>query len=333
MRNMGLKIKLLLLIVPLLCATWRTASADTTLSSSITFDKAEVPPIFEIARFSTNVPYGQGNLVVCGSTSNTLNGACPTSSADSPTGNPLYGGTINLKFTSSGDGLVRDIPLRGFRQNGCTVRYLWDNTGCALLSWPMDIYYRMDHSILNRIPVGNWQGTLIMTLRHQAESASPQINLNLINNRPGTTPTASASGRTVLDMCLYDGGSSANRVSLIFQDEGSSALGRISGAFSVYKDSGNKSRPIERIDYNLQIVNPTTGKTDNVTNGMEINWTNTNAHNIQRQVVLFGIPGISLCVPAPITVITPSFLLSGKSAGHYTGILRVIYTPSTQSTN
>ncbi|WP_314725829.1 CfaE/CblD family pilus tip adhesin [Serratia liquefaciens] len=56
-----------------------------------------------------------------------------------------------------------------------------------------------------------------------------------------------------------------------------------------------------------------------------------NARNIQRQVVLPGVPGISQCVPAPQTPTTPAFIIANKTAGHFTGRLRVIYTPTTQT--
>jgi hypothetical protein len=161
-------------------------------------------------------------------------------------------------------------------------------------------------------------------------NATPQVNLNL-NNRPGAQNTT-ASGTTSLDMCLYDGSnSSSNRISLLFQDEGASASGRPAGQFSVYRQGADKNQASNRLDYQVSVINPTTGAVQNVSNGSEIIWTNTNRRNIQRQVVLPGVQGVALCVPAPITLTTPTFRLADKTAGRYTGRLRIIYTPTTQT--
>ncbi|WP_367303018.1 CfaE/CblD family pilus tip adhesin [Pantoea stewartii] len=36
-------------------------------------------------------------------------------------------------------------------------------------------------------------------------------------------------------------------------------------------------------------------------------------------------------MPAPLTLTTPPFRLSDKSSGHYSGKLRIVYTPTTQT--
>lgn len=161
--------------------------------------------------------------------------------------------------------------------------------------------------------------------------STPRVDLNL-NNRPGTSKNTAASGTASLDMCLYDGSnSSSNRVSMLFSDEGASATGRSAGLFSVYRTGADKTQAANRIDYQVSVINPTTGAAQAISNGTEITWTGTNQRNIQRQVVLPGVPGMSLCVPAPIRLVTPAFNLADKTAGHYTGKLTIIYTPSTQS--
>jgi hypothetical protein len=161
--------------------------------------------------------------------------------------------------------------------------------------------------------------------------SAPRVDLNL-NNRPGTSKNTAASGSASLDMCLYDGSnSSSNRVSMLFRDEGEGATGRAAGLFSVYRTGADKTQAANRIDYQVSVINPTTGVPQAISNGTEITWSNTNQRNIQRQVVLPGVPGVSLCVPAPIRLITPAFNLADKAAGRYTGKLTIIYTPSTQS--
>lgn len=161
--------------------------------------------------------------------------------------------------------------------------------------------------------------------------STPRVDLNL-NNRPGTSKNTAASGSASLDMCLYDGSnSSSNRVNMLFSDEGAGATGRTAGLFSVYRSGADKTQAANRIDYQVSVINPTTGTAQAISNGTEISWTGTNRRNIQRQVVLPGVPGASLCVPAPIRLVTPAFNLADKTAGHYTGKLTIIYTPSTQS--
>ncbi|MBN6032882.1 CfaE/CblD family pilus tip adhesin, partial [Pantoea ananatis] len=139
-------------------------------------------------------------------------------------------------------------------------------------------------------------------------NSSPVVNLNL--NAAGSAAMSTASGHNSSDMCLYDGSNStSNRISLLFQDEGASAPGRPDGQFSVYRDGADKSSQGNRIDYAVSVINPTTGSPQAVQNGSEIIWTNTNARNILRKVVLPGVPGTSLCVPAPLTLTTPRFKL------------------------
>ncbi|MBP1000489.1 phage tail protein [Serratia fonticola] len=160
---------------------------------------------------------------------------------------------------------------------------------------------------------------------------APRVNLNL-SNRPGTQNNTTAAGSASLDMCLYDGSnSSSTQINMIFRDEGAAATGRAEGMFSVYREGGDKGQASNRLDYRVSVVNPTTGAVQGISNGTEIVWNNTNKRNIQRQVVLPGVPGVSLCVPAPITLFTPTFRLADKAAGRYTGRLTVVYTPSTQT--
>jgi hypothetical protein len=157
--------------------------------------------------------------------------------------------------------------------------------------------------------------------------STPIINLDF-SHRPGSQKNV--SGRASLDMCLYDGNnSSSSRVSLRFQDDGVS--GRPTGQFSLYLEGKDKSKAENRLDYQVSVLNPTTGAQQNVVNGSEIIWDGVNQRNMQRQVILPGIPGVSLCVPAPITLATLPFILADKTAGRYTGTLRIIYTPSTQT--
>ncbi|AYM93582.1 phage tail protein [Serratia sp. 3ACOL1] len=162
-------------------------------------------------------------------------------------------------------------------------------------------------------------------------TSAPVINLNL-NTRPGVGAGKSVSGSTGLDMCLYDGNDSAsNRISLLLQDEGDTAPDRIKGQFSLYRRGGDKAKARDRLDYQVSVINPTTGAVQEIANGKEVIWSDTNRRNIQRPVVLPGGGAPALCVPAPLTLTTPAFSMADKTAGDYTGKLRIIYTPTTQT--
>lgn len=185
-----------------------------------------------------------------------------------------------------------------------------------------------------------WNADIILNVQDESNqqiylpafpTSNPVINLNL-NTRPGASHGNSVSGRTSLDMCLYDGNDSAsNRISLLLQDEGATAAGRPAGQFSIYRRGGDQSKASDRLDYQVSVINPTTGAAQLLANGSEISWSDTNRRNIQRQVILPGVSTPALCVPAPLTLTTPAFSMADKTAGDYTGTLRIIYTPSTQS--
>ncbi|MGL5385857.1 MAG: CfaE/CblD family pilus tip adhesin [Enterobacterales bacterium] len=203
----------------------------------------------------------------------------------------------------------------------------WDNCGKLTVGCPG--IHRVDwkaNLTLNVTDYGNQQVYL-----PAFPTSAPVINLNL-KTRPGTSSSQSVSGSTSLDMCLYDGNNSAsNRISLLLQDEGAAAEGRLAGQFSIYRRGGDKAKVRDRLDYQVSVINPTTGAMQNLANGTEVVWSDTNRRNIQRQVILPGISTPSLCVPAPLTLTTPTFALADKTSGDYTGTLRIIYTPTTQT--
>lgn len=164
-------------------------------------------------------------------------------------------------------------------------------------------------------------------------TSTPSIDLNL-THRPGSPANATASGQANIELCLYDGNNSlSNRITLLFQDEGAGSPGRAGRLFSVYRENADRSQTANRLDYQVSITNPTTGAMQNVVNGQELIWSDTNRRNIQKQVVLPGVPGVSLCVPTTLFLTTPTFQIADKAAGRYRGKLKVIYSPSTQTGN
>ena len=350
-----------LLFVLLTCLVMRANAAlptTETTSFSATYDKSSVPSSLYIWNEQTK---GSGSeamnvAMVCQSTTDTTRGACPTTPVwASQTGSA----TLTLRFVQDGTNAVRDIAITNQRWNGWRWRPVWNSIN-SVYEVPPKFSYWISQADLRNLTGGIWRATLIMDYKKWTNTSlgttwtanivltvtdlnnlqiyfpafpytTPMVDLNL-NNRPGTSRNAAASGSASLDMCLYDGSnSSSTRVNMLFSDEGASATGRTSGLFSVYRTGADKTQAANRIDYQVSVINPTTGAAQAIRNGTEITWTGTNRRNLQRQVVLPGVPGASLCVPAPIQLITPAFNLADKTAGHYTGKLTIIYTPSTQS--
>ncbi|UAN54642.1 phage tail protein (plasmid) [Serratia sp. JSRIV002] len=326
---------------------------------SATYDASSVPSSLFIWDAQTKGSGSEASTVtmVCQSTTDTAHGACP----DSPVWqSAIADGQITLRFVQDDTHAERDIIITNRRFNGVSNRPVWNAINAANFEIAPVFSYFISQADLRNLTGGVWRATLIMNYRKWPHGdlnatwtanivltvtdlnnqqlyfpefpyAAPQVDLNL-SNRPGTANNHSASGSVSLDMCLYDGSNgTSERIDMLFQDEGSDAPGRPDGMFSVYRTGGNKSSQTDRLDYQVSVIDPTTGTSRTVSNGKDISWSNINRRNILRQVVLPGRSGVSLCVPAPITLTTPVFPLAAKAAGRYTGRLKIIYTPSTQS--
>ena len=302
------------------------------------------------------------NTLVCQSTSDPTFGACNRTAPIWWQSGLSSDANITLKFTRDGASTSVNLTVVGLHNavgGYCGSFPASSAFGCSPAT-STAFTYTISQSELSKLTTpGVWRATLKQDLWQWASPylntwasnivltvtdlnnqqvyfpafpySTPRVDLNL-NNRPGTSKNTAASGTASLDMCLYDGSnSSSNRVNMLFSDEGAGATGRAAGLFSVYRTGADKTQAANRIDYQVSVINPTTGAAQAISNGTEITWTNTNQRNIQRQVVLPGVPGVSLCVPAPVRLITPAFNLADKAAGRYTGKLTIIYTPSTQS--
>lgn len=306
------------------------------------------------------------NSLVCYSTTNPVNGACPVNLFWWSYLEGMSPRDLTLRFTHS-SGQIKDLKITSRKVGWSGDTGLSWVAGAALKPGGFNTF--IPSSELNKLSLtGVWRAELKMQVKawdnctgwvnckgiQRVEwkanltlnvtdygnqqiflpafpTSAPVINLNL-NTRPGAGSGKNVSGSTSLDMCLYDGNNSAsNRISLLLQDEGATAAGRPAGQFSIYRRGGDKSKTSDRLDYQVSVVNPITGALQNVANGTEITWSDTNRRNIQRQVILPGISTPALCVPAPLTLTTPAFSLSDKTAGDYTGTLRIIYTPTTQT--
>lgn len=164
-------------------------------------------------------------------------------------------------------------------------------------------------------------------------ASTPLVDLGLRIKKFGDRTAVADANRTI-DMCLYDGSnSSSNQISLLFTDEGKQAPGRKTGEFSIYAP-GTSTAPDKRLDYNLSVINPLTGGAQTVKNGEPIIWTGVSADEGKVKTKLVNLPGVNgmvQCVPAPLTFRVPEFKISSKSQGRYSGTLKVVYTPTTQS--
>ena len=160
-------------------------------------------------------------------------------------------------------------------------------------------------------------------------NSTPVIDLNIDNSFHGNKVSSTPRSQN-LDMCLFDGdNSSSSNITLTFSDEATGIVGKAPEIFSVFKNGGSKSDIKDRLDYIVSVVNPVTGSQEQVKNSVAVNWFfGSNTKKPIQQVELPGV-GPALCIPSRITISTPSLDISEKSAGHYTGVLRVIYTPST----
>ncbi|CAI1544488.1 CfaE/CblD family pilus tip adhesin [Serratia fonticola] len=304
------------------------------------------------------------NSLMCYSTTDPTNGACPVKLFWANNINSDNSKTLKLRFTHS-SGKTKDLRVTSVKGSGDYSSWV---AGAQLYSSGFSTY--IPASELNKLSdVGVWRAELKMQVKawdycgndiigcpgfHRANwkaniilkvtdygnhqiylpafpTSAPSVNLNL-NTRPGIGAGNSVSGSTGLDMCLYDGNDSAsNRISLLLQDEGDAAPDRIKGQFSVYRSGGDKAKASDRLDYQISVINPTTGAVQNIANGKEIVWIDTNRRDIQRPVMLPGGVAPALCVPAPLTLTTPAFSMADKTGGDYTGKLRIIYTPTTQT--
>ncbi|WP_241585919.1 MULTISPECIES: CfaE/CblD family pilus tip adhesin [Rosenbergiella] len=331
--------------------------------ASIKYDLSAVPQKWQEGDFITRYPVSQYRLISCNSTSDTENGACPVEGVYGPRisrSSPLSTwGQIKLAMHEKNTHQNIVVNIAALRWSlGCVDRYPWDIAECQLSQYDPAIKVGLDGETLKNIPVGIWEGNLVLNQRDYKfpsnivekiywkltvevtdsskqmiyfpafPTSDPHVDLNL-TYRPGSRSNDSVSGTASLDMCLYDGGTSAKMVQLQFLDDSRSLIGKDPELFSVYRDGADKNKIDNTINYKLQVLNPTTGVLDQVSNGKAFVWKGANARNIQRNVVLPGIPGVSLCLPAPLKFITPVFDYSGKNAGHYTGVLKVIYSIST----
>lgn len=297
--------------------------------------------------------YGALHLV-CLSSSDAARGACPTDGVNEP----FIGlRDIRLTFVEKRSLMRTDLIVRGaveralsgrsclndFWQDGLLAPWSSYAQGCgfdtptgtgALLS--------IDAGQLSNLVAGVWAATLELhvqtpTTRDIATQIftfdltitdrnavsiyfpafhhiTPLVQLNAAYDPIGRT----VGGRTVLEMCLYDGlGSQAQYLGVTVRDRS----GRPSGpsGYSLWHTDGG-SDDTRRLDYTVTLDH--NGAPVSMPNGVE-----QQLHGIDTaQLRLVLLPGMSqpvFCVPTPITFDIPRVPISTQQAGTYFGELQV----------
>lgn len=167
----------------------------------------------------------------------------------------------------------------------------------------------------------------------QGKDAQPHADLNLRPLPGGDRQILGRlSGSTTLDMCLYDGyGSNSHQFQVQFSEPSeypADPAGRNPGQFSVYNDNEDRSKVGNRIDYDVKMYFPGSNSFQTVVNGQTYTLDNINTDDIRAVRLASNISNAVLCVPTPLQITTPAFNITDKINGHYTGKIRVIFTPS-----
>ncbi|AIU72325.1 hypothetical protein AT03_07935 [Hafnia alvei FB1] len=195
--------------------------------------------------------------------------------------------------------------------------------------------------------LGNWNAKITLNMSDtsnqaiyfpsfgagQGKDAQPHVDLNLRPLPGGDRQVlGKLSGSTSLDMCLYDGYGSNSRSFQVQLSEPpeypENPVGRQSGQFSVYNDTGNHNEAGNRIDYGVKMYFPGSNSFQDVANGTTYTLDNINTDDIRAVRLASNISNVVLCVPTPLQINTPAFNIVDKTTGHYTGKIRVVFTPS-----
>lgn len=195
--------------------------------------------------------------------------------------------------------------------------------------------------------LGNWNAKITLNMSDtsdqaiyfpsfgagQGKDAQPHVDLNLRPLPGGDRQVlGKLSGSTSLDMCLYDGYGSNSRSFQVQLSEPpeypENPVGRQSGQFSVYNDTGNHNEAGNRIDYGIKMYFPGSNSFQDVANGTTYTLDNINTDDIRAVRLASNISNVVLCVPTPLQINTPAFNIVDKTTGHYTGKIRVVFTPS-----
>jgi|GEM_PF-207949 len=301
---------------------------------------------------------------VCRSTTNPVTGACSTTAVSDIPGPTL----IPLTFTEQRSGIKKTLNVYGHnRRNICNsdtkaindYKFEWcganpgyGNTSKKLTVWISDDQiaqldvsgrWKANLKILQAIKdeftgqfrnVANWNADITINLQDRNNitiwfpawpTSTPNVNLNLQTLSAPGTPGGQTSGRALLDMCLYDGFNANSASYKVLLSDGQNISGREKSFFSVFHDGRPNNNRHQRVDYRIELNY--NGQQLTLNNNQPLTLTGINQTKIQS-VVLPNIPHPVMCVPTPLTFITPTFSPINTQSGSYSGQVRMVFTPS-----
>jgi len=323
--------------------------------AGIPADVELMPPRTVLGYHQTDLALEYGALhMVCRSQADSDRGACPTQGT---AGDSVGLRDIRLTFTERRSGMRTELSVQGgveralsgrsclgdFWHNGIYAPWSHYSASCAF-DWPVGTGGQLSLSQreLSKLVAGVWSATLELEVRtprfHDLatltftfdltitdrnavsiyfpafHNVTPLVQLNAAYDPIGQT----VGGRTVLEMCLYDGlGSQAQYLGVTVRDRGGHPPGP-SGYSLWHTDGGTDDT--RRLDYTVSLAH--SGATVRMPNGVE-----QQLHGIDSaQLRLVILPGMSqpvFCVPTPITFDIPRVPISAQQAGTYFGELQV----------
>ncbi len=328
------------------------------------FDLSSVPESISLFSHSEPSPMPNGRasgftfLLTCLSETDPNFGACGTSIADAAAHN-TPGQNVNLLFIEQRTGIKKVLEITG-NFSGCywgTVpgfTHYFGGTGCSgnavVSTW-------ISQKELKKLPVGGvWKAhmrlqvdqwhnphwgvlpntfwdtdiTLKVTDSNNIRIWLPQFHGSTANvvmpvmpaywafNKPGQV-----SAEKVIETCLYDGYSSNSKSFEVTLN--SNYTEPATQDFLLQNSSAPTSKPLH-----YQVIASPPGQAGTMQRlkpGVTQTYVGINTANI-RQVLMPGLQTPVACVPWPIRIKLLPFDLSRQAAGHYSGTLSIIFTPS-----
>lgn len=324
-------------------------------------DRSVQSPIYNIftnhvAGYSLSHNLYDRIVFLCTSSSNPVNGACPTVG----TSGIQYGTTtITLQFTEKRSLIKRNINLAGNKKP------IWENQSCDTSnlmvlnskSWSCGAYGNANGTLLNlyipageinKLPFGGiWEATLILRLSRYGEVSSTHYGNYTVNITVDLTDKGNIqvwlpgfhsnprvdlnlhpignykySGSNSLDMCFYDGYSTNSDSMVIkFQDDNPT----YSSEYNLYKIGGTEKLPYAvSLLMGEKIFYPVNGQsfTINDSSVLETNW---------NRVTAVAMPEVNvpvLCWPARLLLNAD---VNAPDAGQYSGQIYITFTPSVEN--
>ncbi|AVF36313.1 CfaE/CblD family pilus tip adhesin [Rahnella sikkimica] len=239
-------------------------------------------------------------------------------------GSPQADGTMFTAYLTQSE--IKKLPVGGVWEAKLQTLLTQWSPRATLANWNATITFNMSDNANQAIYFpGFGEG--------QGKDAAPHVDLNLRPLPGGDRQVlGKLSGSTSLDMCLYDGyGSNSRQFQVQFSEPPeypANPAGRNPGQFSVYNDISDRSKKADRLDYGVKMYFPESNSFQDVVNGEIYTLPNINTDDIRAVRLASNIPNPVLCVPTPLQINTPAFNIVEKNNGHYTGKIRVIFTPS-----